>query len=74
MKTACGTRQVLKAIKSGKAVKVYIADDSDAFLKQKILETAKQYNIPVEKEETMRILGKKCGIAVGSATAADICD
>jgi large subunit ribosomal protein L7A len=62
-----GIKQATKAMKNGKGIKLYVADNAD----QKIIDTltslANEKQIIVIHIETMKELGKMCGIEVGSA-------
>lgn len=68
-----GYRQTLKAIKKGKAVKVYLSVDIDPAIYDAVLKTAEENSIPVEKT-VMSELGKACGINVPTAAAAQTAD
>ncbi|MCU9615235.1 50S ribosomal protein L7ae-like protein [Caldibacillus lycopersici] len=63
-----GTKQSVKALKSGKAEEVFIASDADSKIVKAVIDTAKQVNIPITYVESMKDLGKACGIEVGAAT------
>ncbi|MFC4389214.1 50S ribosomal protein L7ae-like protein [Gracilibacillus marinus] len=65
-----GTKQVLKAIKNGEAKEVIIASDADHHITSKVSQVAKDHNIPLSYVDSMRKLGKTCGIDVGAATVA----
>jgi large subunit ribosomal protein L7A len=65
-----GTKQTLKALKNGLVKEVLIAEDADQKLTTKVLSLAQEKNVPIVKIETMKKLGKHCGIDVGAATAA----
>ncbi|OZM55897.1 50S ribosomal protein L7ae-like protein [Lottiidibacillus patelloidae] len=65
-----GTKQTLKALKNGLVKEVLIAEDADHKLTTKVLSLAQEKNVPIKKIETMKKLGKHCGIEVGAATAA----
>ncbi|KAB8127622.1 50S ribosomal protein L7ae-like protein [Gracilibacillus oryzae] len=65
-----GTKQVLKAIKNGEATEVIIASDADTQLMGKVSQAAKNHNIPISYVDSMKKLGKTCGIDVGAATVA----
>jgi len=65
-----GTKQVLKVITAGKAEQVYLALDADAFLKNKLENACIEASVPINWIPTMKQLGEMCGIAVGSAAAA----
>ena len=68
----CGTKQVLKALADGTARRVFIARDADAHLRAKLEQAARNAGIEPEYAESMALLGKQCGITVGSAAAAEI--
>jgi large subunit ribosomal protein L7A len=68
-KKVVGAKQTEKAIKSGQAKIVYIAEDAEAKVTAPILELCKQNNVEVVFVETMKKLGMLCGIDVGAATA-----
>ncbi|TLS35525.1 50S ribosomal protein L7ae-like protein [Pseudalkalibacillus caeni] len=63
-----GTKQTLKALQSGEAKEVFIADDADRRLTSKVLALAKEKAIPITRVDSMKRLGKACGIEVGAAT------
>ena len=65
-----GLKQVGKAVKNHRAVRVFLADDADAHVTEPIRELCKAEDIPVEAAPTMKELGKACGIDVGAAAAA----
>jgi large subunit ribosomal protein L7A len=68
-----GTKQTVRALKEGKVQEVIVAEDADAFVINKVLEAAKEANIPVTKVDSMKKLGKACKIQVGAAAVAIIC-
>ena len=65
-----GAKQVKRALKDGRARKVFVAGDADPRVTQPLAQTAVNLRVPVEIVSTMRELGAACGIAVGSAAAA----
>lgn len=67
---AVGSKQVKKAIVKGMAEKVFIAEDAEHHVTKALIDLAAEHGVQVEYVETMEKLGKACGIAVGSATAA----
>jgi large subunit ribosomal protein L7A len=67
-----GTKQTVRAIQSGHVSEVLVAIDADPRLTSKIVSLAKEINIPVTHEYTMKKLGKTCGINVGAAVVAII--
>ena len=69
-KKAVGIKQTAKAIKSGEAKIVYIAKDADGKLVQNIEMSARENALEIKYINTMKELGRLCGIDVGAATAA----
>ncbi|MBM7622355.1 50S ribosomal protein L7ae-like protein [Bacillus haimaensis] len=67
-----GTKQTVKALKSGTVKEVVIAEDADVIVTQKVVQTAKEHNIPIVKVDSMKKLGKACGIEVGASAVAII--
>lgn len=68
-KKVVGAKQTIKAIKSGQAKIVYIAEDAEAKVTAPIIEACKQHNVELVFVDTMKKLGSLCGIDVGAATA-----
>ncbi|MBB5356500.1 large subunit ribosomal protein L7A [Anoxybacillus mongoliensis] len=67
-----GTKQTVRALKDGKVHEIVIAEDADAAIIEKVLEAAKEANVPVCKVDSMKKLGKACKIDVGAAAVAII--
>ncbi|KMJ56781.1 ribosomal protein L7Ae-like protein [Bacillus sp. LL01] len=67
-----GTKQTVKALKSGTVKEVVIAEDADVIVTQKVVQTANEYKIPVLKVDSMKKLGKACGIEVSASAVAII--
>jgi large subunit ribosomal protein L7A len=67
-----GTKQTVKAVKDRVAKEVCIALDADPFMIKKVIDAAEEANIPLLKVDSMKRLGKACGIQVGAATVAII--
>lgn len=65
-----GTKQTLKAMRNGEISEVYIADDADQQITQKVANLAEELNIPCEHVDSMKKLGTACGIDVGTSTVA----
>ncbi|MFC7322263.1 50S ribosomal protein L7ae-like protein [Halobacillus campisalis] len=65
-----GTKQTLKAMKSGEVIEVLTADDADQSMTMKVANLAAQLNIPHTRVTSMKELGNACGIDVGAATVA----
>ncbi|MDP9702586.1 large subunit ribosomal protein L7A [Paenibacillus polysaccharolyticus] len=65
-----GTKQTMRTVQTGMASEVYVAEDSDPQLTSKIIALCEQHNVKYTKVDTMKNLGKACGIGVGAAMAA----
>ncbi|WP_018663967.1 50S ribosomal protein L7ae-like protein [Heyndrickxia acidiproducens] len=65
-----GTKQTVKALKSGKADELLVAEDADPNITNKVISIAEAFQIPVTTVESKKQLGKACGIEVGAATVA----
>jgi len=65
-----GINQTLKAVENNLVNEVFIAEDADKRLTGKIALLCKEKGVPVIYVDSMRRLGKACGIEVGAATAA----
>lgn len=69
-KKIVGTKQTLKALEKGLAKKVFIASDAEQHVVKPLLRYCQEKGIPVVTIDTMKDLGKACGIEVGCASAA----
>ncbi|GIN92785.1 ribosome-associated protein L7Ae-like [Siminovitchia terrae] len=67
-----GTKQTVRALRSGHAKEVFVAQDADSRITDNIINTAKELDVPVTKVDSMKKLGKACGIDVGAAAVAII--
>lgn len=67
---AVGAKQVGRALRSGQAKLVFLAEDADPKVTESIANLCEELSIPTESVATMDSLGKACGISVGSAVAA----
>lgn len=65
-----GTKQAIKALKNGEVKEVVVADDADQRVTNKLIQTANELQVPVTKVDSMKKLGKACGIEVGAAAVA----
>ncbi|GGH85412.1 large subunit ribosomal protein L7A [Pullulanibacillus pueri] len=65
-----GTKQSLKALKDDRIKEVVIADDADTYVTGRIVDLAKEKQVPVFTVDSMKKLGKACGIDVGAAVVA----
>ncbi|WP_085993691.1 ribosomal L7Ae/L30e/S12e/Gadd45 family protein [Oceanobacillus senegalensis] len=65
-----GTKQSLKAMKNGEVSEVFIADDADSHVTQKVASLAKELDIPCKRVASKRKLGVACGIEVSASAVA----
>jgi large subunit ribosomal protein L7A len=68
-KLKVGTKQSTRAVKEGKAETLFIARDCEQHVVRNIIEEAQNKNIQIVYVDSMKKLGKACGIDVGAATA-----
>ena len=71
-KRVVGVKQSRKAIREGRARRVYLASDADPVITEPIRNQCAAAGVPVERGQTMAQLGRACGIAVGASAAADL--
>ncbi|NDI36984.1 50S ribosomal protein L7ae-like protein [Chengkuizengella sediminis] len=69
-----GTKQTLKVVERGSATEVYVAKDADPKVTTKVIMLCKDMNVNIIYVDSMKQLGKACGIEVGAAVAAVIND
>ncbi|NBI30344.1 50S ribosomal protein L7ae-like protein [Chengkuizengella marina] len=69
-----GTKQTLKVVERGSATEVYVAKDADPKVTAKVIVLCKDMNVNIIYVDSMKQLGKACGIEVGAAVAAVIND
>lgn len=65
-----GTKQTVKALKLGTIDEVVVASDADPRVTAKVVSTATEMNVPIVYVDSMKKLGKACGIEVGAAAVA----
>lgn len=65
-----GIKQTMKAVQAGQVEEVYLSEDADKRLTEKVQQLCEEKGIPVIYVDSMRRLGKACGIEVGAAAAA----
>ena len=68
-KKVVGVKQSAKALENGTAKTVFVARDADPKVINNIVELCSRNSIEVVYEESMKQLGKACGIEVGAAVA-----
>ena len=67
-----GAKQAKRALRDGKARRVYLAQDADPRVTEPIAELCAQHNVPVEEVARMKDLGVACGISVGAAVVVSL--
>lgn len=65
-----GVKQVRRALLNGRATRVYLARDADPQLAQPLERQARERGVDITWAESMKALGRACGIAVGAACGA----
>jgi len=65
-----GMKETLKAMKKGDVSEVFIADDADHQITDRVIALAEELEIPYRRVASMKDLGTACGIDVGTSTAA----
>lgn len=71
-KKTVGSKQTLKAIERGQAKMVFVARNADRFVTDPIIKASELKNIKVLEVDSMKNLGRACGIDVGCASASII--
>lgn len=69
-KIKIGTKQTIKALKSGSVHEVIIASDADQRLVTSVIKIANENQVPITYVDSMKNLGNACGIDVHAATVA----
>ena len=67
---AAGTRQTERAVEAGNAAYVLLAQDAEERVKNRISALCAVYGVEVKRADSMKELGRLCGIAVGCAACA----
>jgi large subunit ribosomal protein L7A len=65
-----GTKQTVKALKEGRVKTLVVATDADVKVTSKVLQVAKEFQVPISQVDSMKKLGKACGIEVAAAAVA----
>ncbi|MDF1509192.1 50S ribosomal protein L7ae-like protein [Robertmurraya sp. DFI.2.37] len=65
-----GTKQTVKALRNGNVKEVLVASDADPHVTASVVSAAKETNTPVIYVDSMKSLGKACGIEVAASTVA----
>ncbi|WP_442602716.1 ribosomal L7Ae/L30e/S12e/Gadd45 family protein [Paenibacillus sp. KN14-4R] len=69
-KLSIGTKQATRSVELGKAKAVFIAKDTDLRLLNKITALCQRMDVEITYVDSMKLLGKACGIDVGAAMVA----
>jgi large subunit ribosomal protein L7A len=69
-KVAIGTKQATKTVETGNAAEVFVAKDADPRITSKMVNLCKKMGVTVTYVDSMKLLGKACGIEVGAAMVA----
>lgn len=69
-KRSIGTKQTMKMVEKGLASEVVVAQDADPKITEKVIALCQQNGVPIVYVDSMRQLGKACGIDVGAAMVA----
>lgn len=65
-----GVKQTLKAVQSGEAQVVYLAQDAEERVLRPLKQALAKHPVSIVEVESMQQLGRECGIDVGAAAAA----
>ena len=65
-----GVKQSRKAVREGRAKRVYLACDADPAITEPVAESCASAGIPMETAYTMAQLGQACSITVGAYVVA----
>ncbi len=68
-KKAVGVKQSTKAVEGGLAASVLIAKDCEQRVVKSIIELCEKQHVPITYVDSMKLLGKACGIDVEAAVA-----
>ena len=69
-----GLNQTVRAIEEGQAKRVYLAEDVEPKILQRLEQLCKERGVSVTKVIDMKQLGKACGIDVKAAMACILAD
>ncbi|WHY00863.1 50S ribosomal protein L7ae-like protein [Neobacillus sp. DY30] len=71
-KIVIGNKQTVKVLKDGTASELIIANDAETKVTAAVVKLAQELNIPIIYVNSMKKLGKACGIEVGASTVVII--
>ena len=65
-----GTKQTLKAMNNGEVSEIFIAQDVDQFITDKVIDEAKRLNISYTLVDSKKKLGEACNFDVNASVVA----
>ncbi|TCS81555.1 50S ribosomal protein L7ae-like protein [Tepidibacillus fermentans] len=65
-----GLKQTLKSLERDAALEIVVAKDAERRVTQKVIQLAEEKKVPIFYVDSMKQLGKACGIEVGASTVA----
>lgn len=65
-----GLKETIKAIENGQAQEVILAEDAEPHILSRIQDTCQHYEMRTVYVDSMKELGKACGIDVGAVSVA----
>jgi large subunit ribosomal protein L7A len=69
-KVSIGTKKATRMVELGKVTEVFVAKDADPRMTMKMVNLCNKMGVQVTYVDSMKLLGKACGIEVGAAVAA----
>jgi large subunit ribosomal protein L7A len=69
-KRVVGTKQVLRAVRDGRAARVFLCRDADEYIYRQVESACEEHRVPVTVTDSMEKLGKLCLVGVKTASAA----
>ena len=69
-KSVSGAKQSRRALRDGRAARVFLAADADPALTEPLALLCRETGVPLEQGGTMEELGRAAGIQVGAAVVA----
>lgn len=67
-----GVKQVRRALSDGRAKRLYLAQDADPQLTRPLERQAAEQGVDLTWADSMKTLGRVCGISVGAAVAVTL--
>ena len=69
-KRVVGTKQVLRAVRDGRAACVYLCKDADDFIYRQVQAVCEEQRVPIRMVDSMQELGRLSLVGVKAAAAA----